>query len=112
MPSGEGGQYRRVIVPPGFNDINGPSLCYGALYQGGAEDDIHLLVLYEGAVLWWVFPLYFSLRGLSPVEDELSEISLINQILEVSSESLAFDGEMTHPVIEDVIPGSGSIRVL
>jgi len=58
-------------------------------------------------------PLYFSLRDLSRVEDELSEISLINQILEVSSEGPTFDGEMTHPVMEGaVILEFGSLWVL
>ena len=58
-------------------------------------------------------PLYFSLRDLSRVEDELSEISLINQILEVSSEGPTFDSEMTHPVMEGaVILESGSLWVL
>ena len=60
-----------------------------------------------------MFPLYFSLRGLSRVEDELSEISLINQILGVSSEGLALDGGMTHPVMKSaLIPGFESLRVL
>ena len=57
--------------------------------------------------------MYFSLRRLSRVEDELSEISLIDQILKVSSESPAFNGGMTYPIVEGaVIPGSGSLRVL
>ena len=60
-----------------------------------------------------VFPLYFSLRGLSWVEDELSEISLINQILGVSSEGLALDGGMTHTVTKSaLILGFESLRVL
>jgi len=50
---------------------------------------------------------------LSRIEDELSEISLINQILEVSSEGPAYNGGMTHPVMEGaVILGSRSLRVL
>ena len=72
-----------------FELRNGSFLHCGALYRSSAEDAIHLPVLDEGTtcltVLWWVFPLYFSLRGLSRFEDELSEISLINEILEVSS---------------------------
>ena len=47
--------------------------------------------------------LYLSLRRLSRVEDELSEISLINQVLEVSSEDSALDGRVTHPVVEGVV---------
>ena len=47
------------------------------------------------------------------VEDELSEISLINQILEVSSEGTTFDGGMTYHVIEGaIILISGSFQVL
>jgi len=93
-----------VVVPLGFFDINDPSLRCGTLYRGGVEDGIHLLVLDEGVVcltiLWWEFSLHFNLRGLSRVKDELSEISLINQILEVSSEGPIVDGEMAHPVME------------
>jgi len=101
----------------GLININGPFLRCDALYRGGVEDGIYLPVLDEGTacltVLWWVFPLYFSLRGLSRVEDELLEISLINQILEVSSEGPTFDGGMTHPIVEGaLIPGSGSLQVL
>ena len=103
-----------VLPPPGFVDINGPFHRCGALYQGDVDDGIHLPVLDEGAtcltVLWWVFSLYFSLRGLSRVEDELSEISLINQILEVS-EGPAFDDGITHPVMEGaIIQDSGPFR--
>jgi len=47
--------------------------------------------------------LYFHLRGLSWVEDELSEISLINQILEVPSQGPTFDGGMAHPVMEGAL---------
>jgi len=50
---------------------------------------------------------------LSRVEDELYEISLINQILEVSSEGLTADDEMAHPVMKGAkLPRSGSLRVL
>jgi len=57
--------------------------------------------------------LYLSLRRLSRVEDELSEISLINQVLEVSSEDSALDGRVTHPVVEGVVLlRSWSLRVL
>ena len=44
------------VVPLGFININGPSLRCGALYRGGDEDVIHLLVLDEGVacltILW------------------------------------------------------------
>jgi len=47
------------------------------------------------------------------VENELSEISLINQILEVSLDGSAFDGGINHLVMEGaVISGFGSLRVL
>ena len=89
----------------------------GALYREGVKDGIHLPVLDEGVacliVLRWVFPLYFKLLGLLRIADELSEISLINQFLEVSTEGPTFDGGMTHPVMKGaVIPRSGSLRVL
>jgi len=105
-----------MVVPPGFIDINSLFLCCGALYREGTEDGIHLPVLDEGAacliVLGWVFPLYFSLRVLSRVEDELSEISLTYQILEMS-EGPTLDSGMTHPVKEGtIILRSGSLRVL
>ena len=54
-----------------------------------------------------------SLRLLSRFEDQLSKISLINQILEVSSEGLTVDGEMAHLVMEGaVLTGSSCLRVL
>ena len=57
--------------------------------------------------------MHVNLRGLSRVEDELSEISLINQILKISSKGSTVDVEMAHPVMEDaVLPRSGSLRVL
>jgi len=46
--------------------------------------------------------VYLSLQRLSWIEDKLSEISLINQVLEVSSEGTLDDG-VTHPVIEGAV---------
>ena len=111
------GDYVCLLVLPGSHPSglrNGSFLRCGALYRSNTEDAIHLPVLDEGAtcltVLWWVFPLYFSLQGLSQFEDELSEISLINQILYLLLEGPIFDGGMTHPVMKGaVITGSGSL---
>jgi len=84
--------------------------------SGGAEDRIHLPILDEEAVgldVSWGLPLYLSLRRQCQVEDELSKISLINQVLEVSLEG--FDtrrwGSPYHRVRHNT-PRSWSFQIL
>ena len=44
-----------MIVPPGFNDVEGPLLIGGILYQGDFKDGIHFPILDESTarVLGW-----------------------------------------------------------
>ena len=50
---------------------------------------------------------------MSRVDNELSEIFLINEILEMSLEGPKLDSRMTHPVMEGaIIPESESHRIL
>ena len=65
------------------------------------EDGIYLFVLDEGDTLVFVYSLgllqHSDLRGQFGVEDELSEISLIDHFLKVSSKGAIVYCEVTLP---------------
>jgi len=110
-------QYRRIVIPLGFIDVDGSSLCRGVFYRRDPEDGIHLLVLDEGIASVFIYGFWlllcFNLRGYSDFEDEFLEISFANQFLKVPSEGATIHYEVAPLVMEGaVVSGSRSRRVL
>jgi len=93
--------------PLGFVDVDGPLLSGGAFHKGVSEDSIHFPVLDKGATRVFIrgpgLPLYPNLRGQFRIEDELSEISFIDQVLQVLSESSAVHCAVDPPFMEGTI---------
>ena len=76
-----------MIIPPSFIDIEGPLLVGGTLYRGVSKDGIYFSILDGGTarIFGWSLglPLHPSLQRQSGVEYELSEVSLVDQVLQV-----------------------------
>ena len=90
-------------------------LCSGAFHQRGPEDGIYLPILDE--VLMFVYGLklllHFDLRGQPGVEDELSEISFVDQVLEVPSEGAIVHCVVAPPIVKGIVVSrSRSLPVL
>ena len=67
----------------------------------------YLPVLNKGAARMLVYglglPLYSNLQGQFRVENELSELSFVDQVLKVSSEGSAIHYELAPPFVEGTI---------
>ena len=73
---------RWMVVPPGFIDVEGSLLIGDTLYQGVFEDGVYFLILGESSarVFCWGLrlPLHPNLQRQFRVENELSEVSLVD----------------------------------
>ena len=76
-----------MIVPPGFIDVKGYLLVGGTLYRGVSEDGVYFLILNESTarVFCWGLglPLHPKLQRQSGVDNELPEVSLVDQVLQM-----------------------------
>ena len=76
-----------MIVPPGFVDVDGSLFIGGTLYLEVYEDGIYFPILDESTarVFDWGLglPLHPNLQRQSGVENELPEVSLVDQVLQM-----------------------------